>query len=239
MRAFGAWRSSTQVETLATLSSVRVNNYVDFADYVRLGVECCLVLVMLMHTRKEVAAARLIGVRTYFNFWNSVDAARQALFYYCLLSYIVLMNDPIRQDPALVADMCEGGKWMNFPKLAKLETDYVFSSAICLLISTLLIFKFLTPFPKFGIFVHTMVAAGTDLVNFTVVLGVMLFGFAIIGHLLFGHVMQEYSTVSDSLEAAIYISIGEFDYESLVHASSPMAAAIYFYSFIFIITSAR
>jgi len=68
------------------------------------------------------------------------------------------------------------------------------------------------------------------------VLGIMLFGFAIIGHLLFGHVLLQYSTVSQSLEAAVYISIGEFDYESLVESSSPAAAAIYFYSFIFIIT---
>jgi len=68
------------------------------------------------------------------------------------------------------------------------------------------------------------------------VLGIMLFGFAIIGHILFGHVLEQYSTVSQSLEAAVYISIGEFDYESLVHSSSPVAAAIYFYSFIFIIT---
>ena len=45
------------------------------------------------------------------------------------------------------------GDLMNFPALALLEESYVFNCTICLLVSTLLIFKFLTPFPKFGIFV--------------------------------------------------------------------------------------
>jgi hypothetical protein len=117
-----------------------------------------------------------------------------------------------------------------------LQDDYVFVSALVLLVSTLLIFKFLTPFPKIGIFVHTMVSAGGDLLNFTAVLSILLFGYAIMGHLLFGHVIESYSTVSAAAESAIFFSIGDVDYESLVAASSYAAAAIYFYSFLFIIT---
>jgi len=116
------------------------------------------------------------------------------------------------------------------------QDDYVFVSALILLVSTLLIFKFLTPFPKIGIFVHTMVSAGGDLLNFMAVLSILLFGYAIMGHLLFGHVIESYSTVSAAAESAIFFSIGDVDYESLVAASSYAAAAIYFYSFLFIIT---
>ena len=116
------------------------------------------------------------------------------------------------------------------------QDDYVFVSALVLLVSTLLIFKFLTPFPKIGIFVHTMVSAGGDLLNFMAVLSILLFGYAIMGHLLFGHVIESYSTVSAAAESAIFFSIGDVDYESLVAASSYTAAAIYFYSFLFIIT---
>jgi len=50
------------------------------------------------------------------------------------------------------------------------------------------------------------------------------------------YLQSSYSTVSRAWEAAIYIAIGQFNYASLVQASSPMAAGIYFYSFIFIIT---
>jgi len=106
-------------------------------------------------------------------------------------------------------------------------------SALVLLVSTLLIFKFLTPFPKIGIFV---VSAGGDLLNFTVVLSILLFGYAIMGHLLFGHVLENYSAVLAAMESAIFFSIGDVDYGSLVAASSYTAAAIYFYSFLFIIT---
>ena len=81
-----------------------------------------------------------------------------------------------------------------------------------------------------------MVSAGGDLLNFTAVLSILIFGYAIMGHLLFGHVLENYSTVSAAAESAIFFSIGDVDYESLVAASSYTAAAIYFYSFLFIIT---
>jgi len=162
---------------------------------------------------------------------------RRILFYYCVVLYLQLLNDPIRLHPEAVEDMCLGtGEWMNFPKLAKLEEKYIFYSALCLLISTLLIFKFLTPFPKFGIFVHTMNEAGNDLLNFTIVLFILLFGFSIMGHILFGHVLGEYATVLSAIESVVLLAIGEFEYAPLVEASSPTTAAMFFYSFIFIIT---
>jgi len=65
---------------------------------------------------------------------------------------------------------------------------------------------------------------------------ILLFGFSIIGHLLFGHVLFEYSTVSSSFETAVLNSIGIFDYPEMVEASGNLAAAIYFFTFVFIIT---
>ena len=148
----------------------------------------------------------------FFAIVSGVDSLRQVLFYYCMISYIMLMVDPIRRNPQDVVLMCRGeGESLSLLRLARMETEYVFISALFLLSSTLLIFKFLTPFPKVGIFVHTMVAAGVDLFNFTIILLILLFGFAIIGHLLFGHVLEGYSTVTSSMEAAIYIAIGEFE----------------------------
>ena len=173
-----------------SIASIKAENFVTFMDYFRVALECSVLLLVLNQAYHEYHAARAVGWMIYFNFWNSVDLIRRLLFYYCVVSYVILMTDPIRTDPKAVEDMCLGtGKWMNFPRVAKLEEDYVFFSALCLLISTLLIFKFLTPFPKFGIFVHTMNEAGKDLINFTVVLFILLFGFSIMGHILFGHVL--------------------------------------------------
>jgi hypothetical protein len=175
------------------IASIRVENFVNFMDYFRLCLECVVLLIVLNHSYHEYLAARGVGIYIYLNFWNGVDLLRQLLFYYCVVLYVIIMNDPIRQHPEAVEEMCSGtGKWMNFPKDAKLEEDYVFFSALCLLMSTLLIFKFLAPFPKFGIFVHTMNEASKDLVNFTGVLFILLFGFAIMGHILFGHVLVSY-----------------------------------------------
>jgi hypothetical protein len=137
-----------QVSTKTAVSSVRINNFVDFTDFVRLTIEVTMLVLMFKHTFKEIKTARSVGVVTYLNFWNSIDTARQLLFYSCAISYVILMLDPMRMHPEKVENMCNGGGWINFPKLAKMEEDYVFNSSLCLLVSTLLIFKFLTPFPK-------------------------------------------------------------------------------------------
>jgi len=205
-----------RVSTKKKVSSVRINNFVDFVDYIRCGMEVLLVCLMLQHTRKEMKTARQVGVISYLNFWNVLDAARQGFFYVCVVMYVILMADPLRNHPEKVKDMCDGGHWVNFPRLAKAEEDYVFNSALCLLMSTMLIFKFLTPFPKFGIFVHTMVAAGKDLINFVMILSILLFGFAVIGHMIFGHVMKEYATVSACFESSVLNAIGIFDYPAMV-----------------------
>jgi len=136
------------VETKKAVSSVRINQFVGAADYIRVCLELILIGLMVQHTRKEVLTARVVGIASYLNFWNLIDAARQVLFYVCMVMYVVVLFDPLRMNPDKVEDMCNGGHWVNFPKLAKLEEDFVFNSALCLLMSTLLIFKFLTPFPK-------------------------------------------------------------------------------------------
>jgi hypothetical protein len=142
------FNAAGQVSTKKIVSSVRINTMVDFVDYIRVAMEVLLAVLMVMHTRAEIKTARTVGFSSYLNFWNSIDAARQLLFYACMVSYIVLLMDPLRQHPERVEGMCNGENWINFPRLAKLEEDYVFNSALTLLLSTLLIFKFLTPFPK-------------------------------------------------------------------------------------------
>eukprot|EP00613_Pedinella_sp_CCMP2098_P031588 CAMPEP_0171744432 /NCGR_PEP_ID=MMETSP0991-20121206/37505_1 /TAXON_ID=483369 /ORGANISM="non described non described, Strain CCMP2098" /LENGTH=582 /DNA_ID=CAMNT_0012343599 /DNA_START=9 /DNA_END=1755 /DNA_ORIENTATION=- len=182
----------------------------------------------------ETAVLNSIGIFDYPEMVEASGNLAAAIYFFTFVFIITMVV--MQMVIASVEDMCNGGDWINFPRLAKLEEDLVFNSALCLLMSTLLIFKFLTPFPKFGIFVHTMLAAGKDLVNFVIILLILLFGFSIIGHLLFGHVLFKYSTVSSSFETAVLNSIGIFDYPEMVEASGNLAAAIYFFTFVFIIT---
>jgi hypothetical protein len=142
------FNAAGEVSTEKIVSSVRINHMVDFVDYIRVVMEVLLVVLMVMHTREELQTARRVGYANYMNFWNAIDTARQLIFYACMVSYVILMTDPLRQHPERVEGMCNGENWINFPRLAKMEEDYVFNSSMCLLLSTLLIFKFLTPFPK-------------------------------------------------------------------------------------------
>jgi len=109
------------VSTKTALRSVRVNQFVNFRDFCRVLLECAAVFLMVLQTIQELSTLLFVGFRAYVNFWNIVDGARQFLFYYSIIAYITLMSDVIRQQPDAVEDMCDGGEWQNFPKVAKLE----------------------------------------------------------------------------------------------------------------------
>jgi len=116
------------VSTKTALRSVRVNQFVNFRDFCRVLFECAAVFLMILQTAQELSTLLFVGFRAYVNFWNIVDGARQFLFYYSVVAYITLMSDAIRQQPDVVEDMCNGGEWQNFPKVAKLEvTGYICS----------------------------------------------------------------------------------------------------------------
>ena len=109
------------VSTETALRSVRVNQFVNFRDFGRVFLECVAVILMVLQSIQELKTWYIVGFRAYVNFWNVVDGARQFLFYYSIIAYVTLMSDVIRQQPDAVEDMCNGGEWQNFPKLAKLE----------------------------------------------------------------------------------------------------------------------
>ena len=56
------------------------------------------------------------------------------------------------------------------------------------------------------------------------------------GHILLGHILAGYKSMLDSFSSVMYMALGEFDYDSIVEASSPIAAFVYFYSFVFIVS---
>ena len=146
-----------------------------------------------------------------------MDVIRQILLYACFGHYVSLRFNHLRTDLHLPIK-----QYTDFESLVKKERDYVQITSINVLITTLLLFRFLVPFPKLGVFVHTMAKAGRDLLSFMGLLFLILAGYTMQGHVTFGHVLKSYSTVGGAFESVVYLALGNYEYEELVSASTPM-----------------
>merc|ERR1719163_1577417 len=89
----------------------------------------------------------------------------------------------------------------------------------------------------------TMIRASEDLFHFTVVFASIFVGFALLGHLLFGEDLIEFSTYIKSVNTAYECLLGDFGwYVERVISDVPLGSGmpffvivIWFYSFTFIV----
>mmetsp|Transcript_103971 Transcript_103971/g.299363 ORF Transcript_103971/g.299363 Transcript_103971/m.299363 type:complete len:539 (-) Transcript_103971:155-1771(-) len=142
------------------------------------------------------------------------------------------MRHPLRQMP----EALPATHFVNYPELTALEDEYVLMQGIGVLLTVAGLFKYLVPFPKMGILVHTIANGGSDLFTFVALLVVLLLSYTIMGHLLFGHVMADYASCGQSLIAVAQLALGESNYYELEAASGPIAAGIYYWTFMLTIT---
>lgn len=66
---------------------------------------------------------------------------------------------------------------------------------------------------------------------------VVMFAYAIVGHLLFGSLMHEWSTLGASVFAVVKMAMFEHNLDAMQRAADPVIAAIYFSSFMFVIAN--
>lgn len=236
------------IEPDIELRSLRLENYVVAEDYLRLGIEIAVVAMLLWQTCTLVYDVAVLGARTYFgSLFNIADVMRQIFSYAAAGLYVRAMTHDLRisssamDQPHGAPDFGEtlepSQKFLNFPSLAKREDDYILVSGINILLTVCMLFKFLMPFPKIAILLHTVMASGKDLLMFLVLMCVIAIGYAIMGVVLFGHVLEGFSTMTKSLGSVMQFTVlGETDYDQLVQASGVFAAGLYFWTFLILVS---
>jgi len=72
-------------------------------------------------------------------------------------------------------------------------------------------------------------------VSFLGLLFLILAGYILQGHVIFGHALYEYSTLVQSAHTVVGMSLGGFDYNSLVGFGSDLSISLYHYSFVIVV----
>mmetsp|Transcript_16587 Transcript_16587/g.50938 ORF Transcript_16587/g.50938 Transcript_16587/m.50938 type:complete len:1056 (-) Transcript_16587:120-3287(-) len=213
--------------------SFRVEVFTEARDYVRVVFLIATVGMALLQLKLHYNMAQEFQDKSAYlkAFWNKFDLVRLALFFVAVILYVWILRHPIYTEMTLPPT-----KFYNFQELIVYKKVYVTIQAVDLLLTIICVFKYLSPFPRLGIFVHTFQRALADLSRFMCVVLLLIFGFSVMGHILFGTRVKEFSTIEDSFFASFNMMIGENYFYELADATSLVQAALFFFPFIIMVS---
>jgi len=99
------------------------------------------------------------------------------------------------------------------------------------LLSFLKVFKYLQVSNRFNLLWITLGKAMHDLVSFLIIFSLFMIGFGMVGMLIFGPDIENYSTLSATLFTLFQMLLGDFDYDAM-RIAAPLVAPIYFGTYI-------
>uniref|UniRef100_A0A7S0YB92 Polycystin cation channel PKD1/PKD2 domain-containing protein n=1 Tax=Polytomella parva TaxID=51329 RepID=A0A7S0YB92_9CHLO len=88
--------------------------------------------------------------------------------------------------------------------------------------------------PRLGVVTRSLWLAGPDLIHFGIVAGMVFVGYAMMGHLLFGNAIDDFSSFGDSINCCFQLLLGDIDVNNSLRALGGLqsvAGAIFFWSF--------
>ena len=129
-------------------------------------------------------------------------------------------------------------------RLADLEVEYSSLVGIIVVLLTFKVIKSLHFQPRMGLITRTLAQAGSNLVHFMILFGLIFFGYGFVGHVMFGTQLAAMSTLSNSMRTLGYILLN-FDstqfHSQMRHAvrrdadgGASLEFEVYIWSYVFV-----
>jgi len=222
------WESTTQglMRHKSHIMAMPINMYRTFRHYVRAGVEIAFVFGLLWFSIMEIREMIHHKPALYFSsLWNRLEIINIVLFWFGLGCHFWF-----------VSEWSFGVNWISSEYLDIFDLGYSFQlnariAAGNTLLSFLKVFKYLQVSDRFNLLWITLGKAMHDLVSFLIIFSLFMIGFGVVGMLIFGPDIENYSTMTATLFTLFQMLLGDFDYEAL-RTSAPLVAPIYFGTYI-------
>jgi len=116
--------------------------------------------------------------------------------------------------------------------------QYVAVSSICVLLFVIRVLKNLDFQPRMGLVTRTLASATSDLLHFAFLFFIVFFGYAMVGHLLFGHQFEWMKNPGDAC-VFLFFQLLAFDptqfWTEMTHAAPAWAFHLFLWSFLLIV----
>eukprot|EP00899_Mesostigma_viride_P023042 jgi/Mesvir1/3922/Mv19863-RA.2 len=208
--------------------TVRLYRYVTASDRVVLGFEVVFLVLIAYYTLEELWAIFKQGLFTYLSDgWNWLDWANLIIFY-VVIGLRVAAQKKLSDFDFSPDDVF----YIDFPPIAYYATQELNVSALNFFLIYFKFFKFLRKVPRMDAILVTVSSAAVDLLLFTAMAVIVLFGFAAAFYVCFGPEVEDYKSLGDSWGALMRALLGDFDYKALSKANRFMAPFLFYLFFL-------
>jgi len=237
-----------------THTSIRLNPYSDYGVYITdilfyaqitwiFFQESVEVITQIFKNRGHVRRA----LREYLTIWNFVDWVSVVVGYLMLGFWVqqVLMSSALKdtlltnknclvEERQKLGAVCDVEQLNSFyMKMEDVRALSYINRNTAALYPAVIIFRLLKAFsaqPRLAVVTRTLSNAFVDLYHFGIAFTAIFFSYSIMGMVLFGRELREFSTIGRAMFTCFRMLMGDFDAESMLQVSVVMVW-IYFGSF--------
>mmetsp|Transcript_46079 Transcript_46079/g.147439 ORF Transcript_46079/g.147439 Transcript_46079/m.147439 type:complete len:878 (-) Transcript_46079:623-3256(-) len=227
------------------METFRVELYRDYRDWARLACEIIFLLFVISTLYFEYMEVfkppiefgqRLMfwehQKRYWMSAWNLMDQTRIVMFLVIIIKYGIILNHEQIKD--LQLPLPEGQSYARLDDIATAWREYKRLNGFNVVLCLLTIFKFMNKSPRYGILVRTITRAAPDLFKFAIMFILCLMCFAIMGILMFGSALEEWSNAWAAIQTLFMMITGEYGYDPIMKVDS-VGAPIFYLMYLMIV----
>lgn len=208
------------------IKTLRIQPYSRVNDKRRAVVEGLFALMLVYYWGIEVSELMYWGPKTYFaNLWNLLELTNLILYVVILLYWMLYVFNFNREMFQVVSN----GTHEYRPDLLPLALRYNWTAnlgAFNIVWAYVKIFKFLQMYPQTSTLWRTLALSMNDILPFLFVLFIVMCGFTYCGHWLFGFMLVDFHSWSQSFSTLVQCLGGGLPYDDM-KAFTPMGAALF------------
>lgn len=216
------------IDIRSNIQTVNVEMYEKGSDVARLIFELFFVIIVLYFLYQELAELYTAHFRKgsfllYFkSVWNYVDLLSIGMNLSCIISWLVFQvtlalpfDVDVRYE--VYSNLSAKGRFLHLAghgsgldqvakkfstvsEMCDFQTTYMLINGINVFLLLVRVLELCDFQPRMGIVTRTLERAASDLGHFIVLMTIMLMGYAMMGHLVFGTTLQSFSTLWNSVD---------------------------------------
>ncbi|XP_055000078.1 polycystic kidney disease 2-like 2 protein isoform X2 [Sorex araneus] len=195
--------------------SVKLLKYVSYYDYFIASCEIIFCIFFIVFTIEEIKKIKEFKWAYFRSIWSWLE----------LLLLIFLLLDLLLQNTE---------KYSDFYFLAYCYIHYNNTIAITIFFAWIKIFKFINLNETMSQLSSTLSRCIKDIAGFAIMFFIIFFAYALLGFLVFGSQVDDFSTLQNSIFAQFRLVLGDFNFAGIQQASRVLGP-IYFITFIFFV----
>mmetsp|Transcript_54338 Transcript_54338/g.161400 ORF Transcript_54338/g.161400 Transcript_54338/m.161400 type:complete len:873 (-) Transcript_54338:1672-4290(-) len=217
-----------------------VQEYLMTSPVLQISFEACFLIWTLAHMAGEITEARTfrddegyVDLNKYItrgiNFYRGLDWIR---FFFCFIGAALWITIVMSNERVFDLDTAD---FVDLESVAALSRSYTTVTCVVMLSTLLSLLQYSQINDKMSVITKTLGACLSDILYFGALAGLMFFFFSLIGHLLYGPSLVEWSTILSACHIAWQLLMGEYPITEMQPAAEGtverLVLNLYFYSY--------